>query len=275
MRIPIFILLLAALSPFVGNSSSYGQGCAAQLPLPTGATDRPQETFQFAEYFQTTGSIPLQGNLAREKFSPVLFSVDGGGLGNFETEAIVYNTSSTGMLSVEAELIARDGTNIFTWNQVDIEPNGHWQQKLFRLIPEDFGMFRVKVLANSEVNNFVGATVYSADAFTNPFDSSLDFFETEVAMVSAQPMQQLQRGDSSGVAYLGPFSTTLESGKDVLNGNFSVVNILNPSTDDDGISLTATITSDNGPTTVVNIPTIPPRGSTQFFGIWLLSLIHI
>ena len=260
------LCLVIALS----DSPLFSQICLPGQPFPLGVTDRPLETLDLAEYLEASGCVPLQGARSKVKYAPVMFSTQMGGVANFETMLFVHNPDSNSPLSVEIDLFDSMGNLVNTESPVTIQPNGNVRRSLFQLQSADvYGMVRVRTLPDSQVKTFVGVTVYSADAIANPYVGSEPPIELDEPMASVQPLQTLQR--KTGRLSMGPFSIRLDSNKDVFNGNFTLINIVNPN--QAPLNLTAVIESSNGGAPqVVALPSIPPNGGFQFFDVWLRAI---
>ncbi|MEM9411129.1 MAG: hypothetical protein AAGA30_08455, partial [Planctomycetota bacterium] len=257
----LFVCLCFCFTPTILNA----QNCLPPYPIPTGTTSRPMELFDLAEYFPADGSVPLQGNRQKIKYAPVMYSATGGGLGNFQTVLIVNNPDNFGTLVVDYTIYESTNGGFVDSQTLTIPANGKEQVNLFALDGSGpYGLVCVSVAADSEVPDFVGCTVYTANEIANPFESALATVTADDAMVSVQPLQELQRFQAP--LNLGPFPASLDAHLDVINGIFGLVNVINPTRGT--LDLTLITSSEAGVQDVTNI-TLGPNEGTQYFGAWL------
>lgn len=248
--------------------------CEPPAVIPTGIHDDPGELFA-EEHYRVSAGMSLQGNLQKVKYAPVMVPWNrldpldpletSGNVADFQTVWVVDNPDPLQPLTIDVEFFNADGTLSNTLSDLVIEPSGHLQQGISELdLFGPYGMIRVEVDANSKAGYFVGATCYYANQVVNPLDLTAQLHQLDRAMVSMQPLQQMQSQPNNTVSF-GPIPVRHRSGIDSLNGLVSFFNVCNPSRQDD--VLVVTVNSPLAGPVTTTYP-IPAMGTISVFDAW-------
>lgn len=242
-------------------------------PVPSGTSDVPASSFFAEEHERVWASTHLQGQQAGVKYAPVLWSLDGGLVGDFISYVIVNNPDPSNGLQVEISYFDPAGNLLSTSTPATIAPDGHYVQPAFAVAGPTFGMVRVRVTPTSVVRRFVGATFHHANLMVNPLDSSLPFV-TDPLPDRAQglnSLQQLQIPQRNTRAHLGPIPLRTSIGIDSVNRIFPLLLVCNPHPTLQQ-TMNVVVSDSTGSTVTSPGVQIPPMGTYVNFDGWLAAI---